>query len=56
MSAYRLFRPRPLSNNREGKGKIAITIIEMDGESNKELLSELSSIEDVYTVSNINKI
>lgn len=45
-----------LSNNREGKGKIAITIIEMDGESNKELLSELSSIEDVYTVSNINKI
>lgn len=45
-----------LSNNREEKGKTAITIIEMDGETNKEMLSDIANIEDVYSVSNINKI
>ena len=45
-----------LSNNREEKGKIAITIIEMDGEANKQMLYDIGNIEDVYSVSNINKI
>lgn len=45
-----------LSNNREEKGKTAITIIEMDGEANKEMLENIANIEDVYSVSNINKI
>lgn len=45
-----------LSNNREEKGQTAITIIEMDGETSKEMLSDIEKIEDVYSVSNINKI
>ena len=45
-----------LSNNREEKGKTAITIIEMDGETNKEMLKDIARLEDVYSVSNINKI
>ena len=45
-----------LYNNREGFGKTAITIIEMDGEPNKQMFDELSKIEDVYAVSSINKI
>ena len=45
-----------LSNNREEKGQTAITIIEMDGETNKKMLSDIANIEDVYSVSNINKI
>ena len=45
-----------LSNNREEKGQTAITIIEMDGETNKEMLSDIANIEDVYSVSNIKKI
>lgn len=45
-----------LYNNREGRGKTAITIIEMDGDTDKDLLNELSKIEDTYAVSSINKI
>lgn len=45
-----------LSNNREKKDHTAITIIEMDGEFNEKMLSDISDINDVYSVSNINKI
>lgn len=45
-----------LYNNREGRGKTAITIIEIDGDCNKQLIEELSNIKDVYSVPSINKI
>ncbi|MDQ5983262.1 MAG: L-serine dehydratase, beta chain [Eubacteriales bacterium SKADARSKE-1] len=45
-----------LYNNREGRGKTAITIIEMDGDPDKNLLDELSKIECIYAISSINKI